>query len=289
MQILFLDESALYPRIDLRLLVKKDLLPETHHDQIGALDHGIVQLVAGHVAVAADDAVDESALLEPLALDDGIHRVGGGGDDVAAAHGLFRGVHRHDLHPGFLGHLFRETLAVGAGGAEHLDLVELAHGASRQELRLGLLSGPHQSHHPGVRTGQVLGCHATGGADAEDGDVVIVHDGQERAVLHVEQENEAHVVTGVDPSLGTRHLLFVGEGRVDPEAHGLHPGHQPHDVVEVVLETRLLPGRLHPDPGAGRVYRTALAHLPVSLFDSVDFVRHGDKVFQLFILEYQNH
>ena len=231
---------------------------ETHYDQACALDHGVVQFVARQIAVAAYDAVDEGALFEPLAVDDGIHGVGGGGDDVAAAHGLFRGVHRHDLHPGLLGHLLGETLAVGPGGAEHLDLVELPHGAGRQELCLGLLTRPHQPHHPGVRARQVLGRHAAGGADAEDRDEVVVHDGQQRAVLHVEQEDEADVVAGVDPPLGARHLLFVGEGRVDPEPHGLHPRDEPHDVVEVVLESRLLAGRLNPDPGPA----ASLPHCP---------------------------
>ena len=126
------------------LLVEEDLPAEAHHDEVGALDHGVVQLVAGQVAVPAHDAVDEGALLQPLAVDDRVHRVGGRGDDVAAAHGFFRGVHRHDLHPGLLGHLLGEAFAVGAGGAEHLDLVELAHGAGRQELGLGLLPGAHQ-------------------------------------------------------------------------------------------------------------------------------------------------
>ena len=61
------------------------------------------------------------------------------------------------------------------------------------------------------------------------------------------------------------------------------PGHQPHDVVEIVLAAFFLPRGSQ--PGAWRIHGDALAQFAKGLLDGIDFFSHGKEVFHLIVFE----
>ncbi len=154
-------------------------------------------------------------------------------------------------------------------------------------LGFGLFAGAEQTHNLGIFAGEIFACNRAGSTDAHGRYVMVVHKRQNFASIHVEEHDETDKITGINPPLAASDLDFFGKAGIDPQRHGLHARHQPHDIVEIVLPALFFPGRSQPRPR--RIHRLALAQFLEGLLDGGDFLGHRQQIFHLFVLEDENH
>src|SRR3990172_3080362 len=134
---------------------------------------------------------------------------------------------------------------------------------------------------------QIFACHRAGGADAQCGNVMVVHDRENFTGIHVEEHDETNIIAGIDAPFGAGDLHFCRETGVDAQRHRLDARHQPHNVIEIVLAAFFFPGGSEPRPR--RVHRFALAQLAESLFDGIDLLRHRQEILHLLVFEDKLH
>ena len=227
------------------------------------------------------------AVFKPAALNHRIDGVCGGADDIAAAHRFLGGCYRHDFHARGGAHLAGELLTILLCRTVDFDLRERTNRQMCRHLSPCLFTGAQQPHDLCVFARQVLTGDGAGGANAHSGNIMIVHDRQNLAGVHVEQHYQSNKIAGINAPLAAAYLDFLGKAGIDAQRHGLHARNQSHDVVEKVLPAFLFPWRSQ--PGARRIHSLACAKFTESLFDSIDLFRHGKEILHLFVFENQDH
>src|SRR5206468_12816155 len=98
--------------------------------------------------------------------------------------------------------------------------------------------------------------------------MMIVHDRQEGASIHVEKHNQTDEITGVDTPLAAADEHVFRKTRINAQRHRFYARHEAHDVVEIVLAAFFFPW--NSEPRARRVHRLALTQFAKRLFDGVD-------------------
>ena len=287
MQILGFDDPALDAVVKLRLFVNEDLRLIADDDEARSLHGLVIELLPRQKTIAPDEASDMHAVFEPFTLHDGIDGIRRGAHDIAALHCLFGGFHGHHFDAGFGAHLFGEPLAILRGRTVDLDFCKRPDSQVRRHLSFCLFSGTEQPHDFGVFTRKIFAGNGACGADPHCRNVVVIHDRQQFAGIHVEEHDETNEITGVNATFAAGDLDFLGKARVDAQRHGFNARHQSHDVIEIVLSAFLFPRS--PEPSTRGVHGFAFAQFPKRLLDGFDFLRHWKQIFHLLVLENQDH
>ena len=105
------------------------------------------------------------------------------GNDVGALVDVLGPVADLDLDIVFRRHLAAELLAVLAGRAEHLQLLDRAHAGEGLHVGARHPAGAEDADHFGILIGQIFDANAAVGADPHVLEVAVIEEGQKLAVL----------------------------------------------------------------------------------------------------------
>src|SRR5262245_56696368 len=153
----------------------------------------------------------------------------------------------------------------------------------RGHLGPRLFAGTEKSKNSRISAGKVFACDSAGGTDPHGGTVMIVHQRQNLAGVHVEEHDETDIIAGINATLAASDLYFLRKAGIDAQRHRLHAWHKSHDVVEIVLPAFFLPRGS--EPGARRIHSNTLTQFAKGLLDGIDLFSHGEQVFHLIVLE----
>ena len=163
--------------------VKRARLMVMQRDAVGALERL-------HLDLRLLDRAQVDAPYHPALEENVVETVAGAHHDIGAVDGVLRLRDRRDLDAERVAHLRGKSLPMFRIGTEAADQFDLAHRASRHELRPRLPAGAENADRARILAREIFDAEAVGGADPHALHDAVRHDRQRLAVLGREQEHQ---------------------------------------------------------------------------------------------------